>query len=293
MLASVPAGAGSSVVRVTGPDPVASELASRLSAKRLPGVGVDRGDGPADLRISVGARDFAEALADPAGTPVVGVALTRPAWLAGTAGSRARQTAIFWEPDPVAHLRLARHLMPGAQRAGVLLGTEDPALLARLEREAKRLGITLVVERIAPGEPLVRRLKPVLDRSDFLLGIEDPLVFSPATVKTLLLTSYRQNRPVIGPSAAYVDAGSVASRQVTLGDVADALAAWLPELLDGLRAGHDALPAPRYVDTPATRVNKRVAHSLQLPETPLPELPLPIPPAGVPDAPAASPGDSR
>lgn len=289
MLASNPAGAGSFVIRVTGPDPVAAELASRLGAKRLPDVVVHRSGGPADLRIAVGTRDFRDALADPARTPVVGVAITRPAWLASTAGSQAKQTALFWEPDPVQHLRLARRLMPGARRAGIVLGMEDPVLLARLEREAQRLKMTLDVERISSGDALVRRLKSVLDRSDFLLGIEDPLVFSPATVKTVLLTSYRQNRPVVGPSPAYVEAGSVASLVVTLEDVADALADWLPALMER----RDALPPPRHVDTPAVRVNARVAHSLQLSVPPQLSMPphAPIPPEAEPGASTAPPGD--
>lgn len=259
LLAALPAGAGAPVIRVSGPDPVAAELASLLT-QRLPGVAVQRTDGAADLRIAVGTRDFEEALTEAARTPVVGVALTRRAWLAAAGRRAGPYTAVFWEPDPVQHLRLARAMMPGARRAGVLLSAEDPALVATLRSEASRQKLELVVEQFGPGDSLVRSVNNALAASDFLLGVDDPEIFSPTTAKTLLLTSYRHGKPVIGPTAAYVDAGSAASLVVTLADVADTLAAWLPALL----SERDVLPPPRHVDTFNVRTNAQVARSLRL-----------------------------
>ncbi|MFP5383147.1 MAG: ABC transporter substrate-binding protein [Gammaproteobacteria bacterium] len=259
LLAAMPAWAAALVIRVTGPEPVAAELASLLT-QRLPGVAVHRSGGSVDLRIAVGTRDFEEALAEAAQTPVVGVALTRRAWLAAAGQRPGPHTAIFWEPDPVRHLRLARAMMPGARRAGVLLSADDPALVAALRAEAARQKLELIIERLGPGDSLARSVNNVLGASDFLLGVDDPDIFSPATAKTLLLTSYRHGKPVIGPTAAYVDAGSAASLVVTLADVADTLAAWLPELF----RARDVLPPPRHVDTANVRTNAQVARSLRL-----------------------------
>lgn len=259
LLAAMPAWAAAPVIRVSGPDAVAAELASLL-AQRLPGIALHRSGGPADLRIAVGSRDFQDALAEAGQTPVVGVALTRRAWVAAAGRRAGRYTAVFWEPDPVQHLRLARAMMPGARRAGVLLSADDPALVASLRSEAARQKLDLVIEQVKPGAPLVRSVNNVLGASDFLLGLDDPDIFSPATAKTLLLTSYRHVKPVIGPTAAYVDAGSAASLVVTLADVADTLAAWLPELM----SSQGALPPPRYAEISDVRTNAQVARSLRL-----------------------------
>lgn len=259
LLVVMPAWAAAPVIRVSGPEPVAAELGSLL-AQRLPGMAVHRSGAPADLHIAVGARDFQESITDGDRTPVVGVALTRRAWVATVGQTPGRYTAVFWDPDPVRHLRLARAMMPGARRAGVLLAADDPALVATLRREASRQRLELVIEQVEPGDPLVRGVNNVLGASDFLLGIDDADIFSPATARTLLLTSYRHGKPVIGPTAAYVDAGSAASLVVTLADVADTLVAWLPELL----AAHGSLPPPRHVETTAVRTNAQVARSLRL-----------------------------
>lgn len=260
LLALGPAQAASPVVRVTGPDPVAGELAGLLAARAGSSIEVRRdGEVRTALRVAVGAREFRSAV-EAGDVPVVGVALSRHSYLAVTGGKSGRHTAVFWEPDPQRQLHLARALMPGARRVGVLLADDDPVLLAGLRREAARLKLEVVAARAVPGESLTRHLNSVLDDSDFLLGIDDPGVFSPATAKSLLLTSYRHGKPVIGPSGVYVDAGSIASLSVTLGDVADTLVAWLPALL----ANPDVLPPPRYTAVTAVRTNTQVGRSLRL-----------------------------
>lgn len=239
---------------VVGPQPLAGELAALLAA-RLPAVTVN-GEGDAVLRIAVGARAFQAAL--DGGVPVVGVALTRHSYRQASAGRPRGHTALYWEPDPLLQLQLARQVLPGVRRVGVLLATPDEALLQSLQAAARQQRIELVVRRRGDGESLVHALNAVLADSDLLLALEDPAVFSPATAKTLLLTSYRHGKPVIGPGGAYVEAGSVASVAVSLADIADSLAAWL--------AGVDpaALPPPRYPPRYSVITNPQVARSLRL-----------------------------
>lgn len=256
LLAALPAWAAVPVVRVVGPSPVADEVAGRL-AGRVPRVEVRR-DGPAQLVVAVGARAFQAAVAESAGVPVVGVALTRRSYLQAAAGAQ-RHTALFWEPDPVQQLRLARVLLPGARKVGIVLGDPDDVLLGAVQREAERLGFQPVVASLDTPGSLSRHLNTVLSGSDFLLGIDDPRVFSPEHAKTVLLTSYRHGKPVVGPNSAFVEAGSVASLSSTVPAMVDSLVAWLPALLaDG------PLPPPRYVERYPVVSNAQVARSLQL-----------------------------
>lgn len=245
-------------VRVSGPEPLAGHFATLLSA-RAPGIAIVSGQVPADLVVTVGARAFEEAVAA-ATRPVFGVALARHAFQSIAGRGTGRHSALFWEPDPVRHLRLARAIMPGARRAGVLLSDDGHADLAALRSEARRIGLELVVERLPTEGNLTRHLTTLLRQSDFLLAVDDPVVFSPTSVKVLLLTSYRLGKPVFGPGAAYVDAGSVAAVTVTLEDVADTLAAWL-RIPD---ASQVTLPPPRHADGHAVKTNPRVARSLGL-----------------------------
>lgn len=259
LLASCVASAAGPVVRVVGPDPVAGEVV-RLLAQRLPSLSVNRDGAPAQLVVAVGAGAFLGAVdaqtANVDAAPVAGIALTRHAYRQARPG---RHTALYWDPDPVVQLRLARALLPGARRAGVLLGAVDEPLVSALRAESARLGMELSVATVDGEARLSRQLNRVLADSDFLLGIDDPQVFSPQSAKTVLLTSYRHAKPVFGPTAAWVDAGSVASLASGLADVVDELAAWMPRLL-----AEGGPPAPRYLTDYRVATNPSVARSLQL-----------------------------
>lgn len=253
--------AGELSLRVEGPARIVGEVRERL-ATRLPGWQLDGGDS-AQVVVAVGSGAFAAALeaqrGKPAPLPVVAIALGRQAWLQQVRpGDRA--TALFWEPDPQRQLALARLLMPGARRAGILLGAPDEALVAALRREAQRQGLELVIGELAPGESLSRRLNSVLAQSDFLLGIDDARVFTPELAKTVLLTAYRHGKPVVGPTGAWVGAGAVASLTSSLEAATDEVAAWL----SSMPAAANALPPPRYATRYGIATNEQVARSLQL-----------------------------
>src|SRR5690554_8109085 len=53
-----------------------------------------------------------------------------------------------------------------------------------------------------------------------LVGIYDNELYSPENIKTILISAYRQNIPLIGPSAAYLKAGSLASTYRNIDDTA-------------------------------------------------------------------------
>jgi putative ABC transport system substrate-binding protein len=242
-------------LRVAGPPPFADEVA-RLLRDRLPAVSVARAGADARVTIAVGAAAFREEVAGGNEIPVIGLALTRQAWRQVPPG---RHTAVFWDPDPVRQLRLLRALMPGAKRVGIVGGNLGEAQVTALAREARRLGLALVDGGPVQRKTLARQLNRVLADSDVLLGIDDPLVFAPDTGKTVLLTSYRHGKPVIGPSAAWVEAGSVASLASRLPEAIEVAARWIPLLLAG-----GELPAPAYPASYGVETNASVARSLQL-----------------------------
>jgi len=243
-------------VRVAGPAPVADEVLRGLQ-ERLPAIAVARGADEARVVVTVGAAAFRDELAALKGDQaLIALALTRRAWRQAPAG---RHTAVFWDPDPVRQLRLVRALMPGARRVGLVGGDLDDAQGTALAQEARRLGLALMAGGPVQRNSLARQLNRVLADSDVLLGLDDPLVFAPDTGKTVLLTSYRHGKPVIGPSAAWVEAGSVASLASRLPDAVALAARWIPPLLDG-----GAMPAAVYPPAYGVATNASVARSLQL-----------------------------
>jgi hypothetical protein len=265
LLTACMAQASGPVVRVIGPDPVAADVAAQLAA-RLPALSIRRDEQPAKLLVAVGTAAFRTALDVQRGgdAPVIGIAITSNAYRQMPKG---RHTALFWDPDPVRQLRLARVLLPGAKRAGIVLGNVDASLVDSWRREAARQGLALSVKVVAGNDTLPRQLNAVLADVDFLLGIDDPAVFAPDLAKTVLLTSYRHGKPVVGPSAAWVEAGSVASLAARLPDAIDTLVSWIPLTLAG-----EALPQPRHHSRYGVATNPNVARSLQLSLPSTPEL---------------------
>lgn len=282
LLAAWPAVAAVPVVRVTGPEAVVAEVRLQL-VERIPEVDIRSDDAPAELLVAIGARAFRDAL-EHSTVPVVGMALTRDSYRAALrevdAPGRVPHTALYWDPDPVRQLQLARIMLPAAKRVGIFAGAPaDQALLAALRAECARLGFVPVIAP-PPGagrEALPRRLAGVLADSDFLLGIEDGDVFMPANAKTILLTAYRHGKPVIGPGGAWVEAGSIASLTSGLPEAVDALADWLPELLAAR-----LLPPPRYPRHYEVATNPQVARSLSILLPPADRLPAPLRQGGSP-----------
>ncbi|MDN6860222.1 ABC transporter substrate-binding protein [Pseudomonas sp. CAN2814] len=163
--------------------------------------------------------------------------------------------SLLWsDPPPERQLRLALQLTPRPQRIGVLIGPTSEFLLEELEHAARKLGVELVSElqtRAEDGRPL----RELLGRSDLLLGLDDKQLYNAQTIKGILLSTYAENRALIGPTAAFVKAGSLAS---TYSDQDD----WLQTLDALLDQPAEHWPRSLYPERFKVQSNRQVARSL-------------------------------
>ncbi len=163
--------------------------------------------------------------------------------------------SLLWSDPPLARqLNLIASILPQAKRIGVLYGTDSEFLLQELREYATPMGLEIVPQlwnNINDSRPLQNLFK----NSDVLLGLDDPQLYNPKTVKNLLLSSYAQQLPLVGPNAGFVKAGSLAS---TYSDQAD----WL-DVLDRL-LDHPPASWPRSLYPEHFKVvgNPQVARSL-------------------------------
>lgn len=170
---------------------------------------------------------------------------------------QAGETALYWAPSLTDQLRLAREIMPGLRRVGLLV---SPADLSRAQALRAAAGHRLdVVVREADPALLARQVGEVAPTADLLLAPVDPHLYSRENLKPVLLAAYRQNRVFIGPTPAWVRAGSIASLYATpqtlAADVADAVRSWA-------QAGR--WPAPAHASRFDVMTNPQVARSLGL-----------------------------
>jgi len=196
-------------------------------------------------------------LGEAAGPPALAMRISRVQAHQRLGKSRPAYLTLLWSDPPLARqLRLARYLLPQAQRIGVLYGKQSHFLLDELRLAARPLGLEIVAQDW-PDQRDSRPLQHLLGSSDVLLGLEDPDLYNSKTAKNLLLSSYGRQMAMIGPNAGFVRAGALAS---TYSDQED----WL-RVLDQLL---DLPPArwPRGLYPTRFRVsgNQQVARALGL-----------------------------
>jgi putative ABC transport system substrate-binding protein len=197
----------------------------------------------------------------------------RPAVLAGLiprlsferllqdAGKRnaANVAALYLDQPFGRQLDLLRLALPGVRRVGVLWGPESVSQQPLLLAAAQARGLELSEGQHGEGQSLISALRSALADADVLLAVADGLVYNPASVSNILLTSYRAKTPVMAFSPAYVKAGALLSVHSTAAQAGAQLAAMAQQLLQS-----NTLPASRYPAEFSISANEYVARSLGL-----------------------------
>lgn len=165
-------------------------------------------------------------------------------------------TLLWSDPPPQRQLRLARLLFPNSKSVGLLFDHESAFLVDEYRRAADELGLELQAKPWNPDRSR-KPLLALLENTDLLMGIDAPRLYNADTIKSLLLTSYAQNRALLGPTAGFVRAGSLAS---SFSDQQD----WLAELDMWLNKPAAEWPASAYPMHFKVVSNRQVARALGL-----------------------------
>jgi ABC-type uncharacterized transport system substrate-binding protein len=212
--------------------------------------------------VAVGA-SAARAVAKTSGSaPVLCVLVPRPAFerIAESAKRpRSAFSAIYLDQPLARQLSLIRLALPGKHKVGVLTGPDAKGQLGRLRNAAARSGFELQNENADDENAIVPALNRLLPQVEVLLAVPDSVVYNRNTARSVLLTTYRHQRPVIAFSQAYVTAGALAAVFSTPSQIARQAAEWLRTLPAGA-----ALPGPKFPSYFSVAVNRYVARSLSL-----------------------------
>lgn len=171
-----------------------------------------------------------------------------------------RTSAVYLDQPFRRPLSLIRMIWPRADRVGVLLAESEAGSDTgqALHTEASRQGISLQVEPVADERDLPQALRRLLAQVQVLLLTPDPAVVNELSARLILVSSYRQNIPVVAFSRGLVNAGAVVSVVSDPHDIGRE---------GGLLARHwnplsGALPAARHATRFDLALNHRVASSL-------------------------------
>jgi putative ABC transport system substrate-binding protein len=152
-----------------------------------------------------------------------------------------------------------QRLLPGARYIGVLY---DPALNAAtvdaLAAALRRADLNPVLVPVTAPAMLPAALAHLSGAADALLAVPDTTVYTPQTAKALLLFSFRNRLPLIGPSETWVQAGALYALDWDYGELGAFCGRLAMRQLIGDRA---TIPLP---PRPHVFVNQRSAERLGL-----------------------------
>lgn len=213
---------------------------------------------PADTRlILLDPASLEWRLAAPGGPPTLVLRINRLQAHQRLQERRPENLTLLWsDPPPARQLRLIRQLLPEARQVGVLFSKDSQFMLKDLRHAATAQGFR-VISQAWDFTDDSHPVQALLKQSDVLLGLEDPQLYNPRTMKNLLLSSYADQQALIGPTASFVKAGSLAS---TYSDQAD----WINTLSDLLEQAPERWPRTLYPSHFKVMSNPQVARSLNL-----------------------------
>lgn len=169
-------------------------------------------------------------------------------------------TALFRDQPLTRQLKLAKVLLPNAHRAMVI---HDADLYSQSGMPVKNSNshnsLSFEIKHVNHAEDWAKLLSQWMTENDVLIGVDDKEIYNRDTIRSILLTTYRHGKVLIGPTRSFVAAGSLASAYTSpeqyLTQLQNMVREWLLT---------QTLPAPQFPDLYSIIVNRQVATSLGL-----------------------------
>ncbi len=196
-------------------------------------------------------------------TPVLGVYTPLPTYNSLLASSRrvlGNFSAIVLDQPNARRLLLIKTVLPEAKSVGVLLGQTSMQDTDNLKEMAEKLDLNINQENVYQESELIPKLSTLLESSDALMALPDPFVYSRETAQSILLTSYRHQKPVFGYSQSYVQAGALAAVYTNTKQLAKQAA----EIAIQSQQAIGGLPPPQAPKYFSIILNRQVGRSLKI-----------------------------
>jgi putative ABC transport system substrate-binding protein len=159
-----------------------------------------------DLALTFGTKASRLATESIVRTPVIFCMVLDP-----TGMFHSNTAGVMMEVSPEAKLQMIRKILPGARRIGTVYSSETFLSYAKVLEECGQMGMSLVARKVETENELAAAVKEVARKSDCFLMLPDTKIYTPASVKAVLLESLRDKFPVIGLSSHYTKAGALFS----------------------------------------------------------------------------------
>lgn len=123
-------------------------------------------------------------------------------------------------PSPVDQLTLAQTVMAQDLNIAVFY-SRNSELQYKYLATNKAEGVKLSGYRSYGSLKFDKDIKEIIKDNDAVLALTDNSIFNTATLRAIMLSTYREHKPIFGPDKAFVQAGSIASLYVTEINIAE------------------------------------------------------------------------
>ena len=216
-----------------------------------------------ELVIALGVKALTASASLKLTTPVLGVFIPMPAFNSLlTKGKRdlGNFSAIVLDQPFSRQFALIKNILPESKKIGLLLGPTSSQYADIIKEEGEEAGLSINVENVYLEAELIPKLNAALPISDALMAVPDTLIYSRETAQPILLTSYRQQKPIFGYSQSYVRAGAIAAVYSSSRQIGKQAA----EIALTSQKEANVLPPPQVPKYFSVMVNYQVARSLNL-----------------------------
>jgi putative ABC transport system substrate-binding protein len=190
--------------------------------------------------------------------PVIACLVLRP----DAIRSAPNATGVGLEFPLEVQFRWIQTMLPGAKTIGVIYSPdENKKRVDAAERIARSMGMDLEAEEVHSPQDIPAALNNLSRSADVVWGLADNLVLSPQIAKHILLFSFRNSIPFIGPSAAWVKAGALYSLDWDYADMGAQCGEMAIKVLRGVPPGDIPPATPRKV---LYSVNLKTARQIKI-----------------------------
>lgn len=210
--------------------------------------------------ISVGPAAFSRVRQANRSAPILAM-LVDKSFISGFAERSPGQiTGVLYNVPLIRQALTGKAILPQANKIALLATADSVELYEPLIDELPAYGMSARIFLVESNDKLIPTLVRALGYGDFLLAAPDSAIYNPRTIKHILLTAYRRNQIVIGPTQAYVKAGSLASSYAPFPEMVEMADEFLATFFET-----GQFPEPAYPENFRVEVNAQVARSLNIP----------------------------
>lgn len=139
-----------------------------------------------------------------------------------------------------------KSVVPRIKKIGVLYNPKNTAIVVRkAQRVAEELGLQLIAKPVNSEKDVPEALKELCRRIDALWSVADSTVFSPQSVRFIILHTLRNKIPFMGLSPSFVKAGALLALSWDYEDIGRQSGEIAAEVLAGKKPAELPIATPR------------------------------------------------